>query len=221
MGAICCLEKAWLPLQQGSSQNDGRRGQTFSKVLKREEVGQIKILEVQEWSFYWWRFKCALELNASLYKNLYSTALQKSKRRLLSQKLGCSETTRRLLSQKLGCSKTTKADLRNRRGACFLKSWAAQRPRGPISEIEEAPTFPALSAPVSFAEIMGIMSKISGETSKHAQPFLTFEKTLTTRLLAPKSKRHRPPNLESQTPNMITFSKIEERPLSESQELDP
>ncbi|KAM1410316.1 hypothetical protein ACFX2I_010593 [Malus domestica] len=99
--------------------------------------------------------------------------------------------------------------------ACFLKSWAAQRPRGPISEIEEAPTFPALSAPVtrtlSFAEIMGILSKISGETSKHAQPLLTFEKTLPTRLLAPKSKRHRPPNLESQTPNTITFSKIEER----------
>ncbi|KAM2315486.1 hypothetical protein ACFX1S_028377 [Malus domestica] len=147
--------------------NDDRMGQTFSNVLKREEVGQIKILEVQEWSFYWWRFKCALELNASLYKNLHSTELQKSKRRLLSQKLGCLETMRRLLSQKLGCSKTTKADLRNRRGACFLKSWAAQRPRRPISEIEEASTFPALSAPVtrtlSFAEIMGIMSKISGE----------------------------------------------------------
>ncbi|KAM2176930.1 hypothetical protein ACFX1Q_036182 [Malus domestica] len=67
----------------------------------------------------------------------------------------------------MGCSKTTKADLRNRRGLCFLKSWAVQRPRGPISEIEEAHTFPALSAPVtrtlSFAEIMGILSKISGE----------------------------------------------------------
>ncbi|KAM2988876.1 hypothetical protein FF2_002914 [Malus domestica] len=39
-------------------------------------------------------------------------------------------------------------------------------------------------------------------------------------LLAQKSKRHRPPNLESQTPNRITFSKIEEAPLSESQEPD-
>ncbi|KAM0966892.1 hypothetical protein ACFX2C_022589 [Malus domestica] len=113
MGAIYCLEKAGLPLQQGSSQNDGRRGQTFSKVLKREEFGQIKILEVQEWSFYWWIFKCALELNVSPYKNLHSTKLQKSKRRLL----------------------------RNRRGVCFLKSWAAQRPRGSISEIEEVFAF--------------------------------------------------------------------------------
>ncbi|KAM1705718.1 hypothetical protein ACFXTH_027728 [Malus domestica] len=39
-------------------------------------------------------------------------------------------------------------------------------------------------------------------------------------LLAQKSKRHRPLNLESQTPNRITFSKIEEATLSESQEPD-
>ncbi|KAM1162161.1 hypothetical protein ACFX2B_001155 [Malus domestica] len=77
------------------------------------------------------------------------------------------ESKRCLLSQKLGCSKTTKVDRRNRRGARFLKSWAAQRPRGPISEIEEAPAFSALSAPVTctlnFAEITGILSKISSE----------------------------------------------------------
>ncbi|KAM1027909.1 hypothetical protein ACFX2A_041614 [Malus domestica] len=74
---------------------------------------------------------------------------------------------RRFLSQKLGCSKTTRANLKNRRGTCFLKSWAAQRPRGPISEIEEASAFSALSAPVTytlnFAEITGNLSKISGE----------------------------------------------------------
>ncbi|KAM2630876.1 hypothetical protein EV2_031214 [Malus domestica] len=181
MGAICCLEKAGLPPQQGSSQNDGRRGQTFSKVLKREEVGQIKILEVQEWSFYWWRFKCTLELNASPYKkaaldgasDIEEAPAQKSKRRLLSQKLGCLETTRVDLINRRGvCFLKSWAaqrprDLRNRRGARFLKCWARQRPRGPISEIEEAPTFPALSAPVtrtlSFAEIMGILSKTSGE----------------------------------------------------------
>ncbi|KAM1316868.1 hypothetical protein COP2_020757 [Malus domestica] len=51
---------------------------------------------------------------------------QKSKRRLLSQKLGCSKTTkadlrnrRGLLSQKLGCSETMRADLRNQRGTYF------------------------------------------------------------------------------------------------------
>ncbi|KAM2229945.1 hypothetical protein ACFX1S_014409 [Malus domestica] len=133
-----------------------------------------------------------------------------SKAGLLRDHEGRSQKSkRRLLSQKLGCSKTSKADLRNRRDACFLKSWAAQRPRRPISKIKEASAFSALSAPVtctlSFAEITAILSKISGEISKHAQPLLTFEKTLPTRLLAPKSKRHCPPNLESQTPNMITF----------------
>ncbi|KAM2397847.1 hypothetical protein ACFXTH_034599 [Malus domestica] len=43
---------------------------------------------------------------------------------------------------------------------------------------------------------------------------------LPTGLLAQKSKRRLPPNLESQTPNRITFSKIEEAPLSKSQEPD-
>ncbi|KAM1037753.1 hypothetical protein ACFX2C_032533 [Malus domestica] len=141
-----------------------------------------------------------------------------SKAGLLRDHKGQSQRSkRRFLSQKLGYSKTTRADLKNRRGTCFLKSWAAQRPRGPISEIEDAPAFSALSVPVtctlSFAEITGNLSKISGETSKNAQPLLKFEKTLPTRLLTLNSKRHRPPNLESQTPNRITFSKIEETPL--------
>ncbi|KAM1154364.1 hypothetical protein ACFX19_037363 [Malus domestica] len=35
----------------------------------------------------------------------------------------------------------TRRSFRNRRGVCFLKSWAAQRPRGSISEIEEAFAF--------------------------------------------------------------------------------
>ncbi|KAM1625510.1 hypothetical protein ACFXTN_012629 [Malus domestica] len=91
-----------------------------------------------------------------------------SKAGLLRDHEGRSQKSkRRLLSQKLGYSKTTKADLRNRRGACFLKIWAAQRPRGLISEIKETPAFSVLSAPVTctlrFAEITGILSKISGE----------------------------------------------------------
>ncbi|KAM2294754.1 hypothetical protein ACFX1S_034632 [Malus domestica] len=39
-------------------------------------------------------------------------------------------------------------------------------------------------------------------------------------LLAQKSKRHYPPNLKSHTPNKITFLKIKEASLSESQEPD-
>ncbi|KAM1785181.1 hypothetical protein ACFX12_038115 [Malus domestica] len=43
---------------------------------------------------------------------------------------------------------------------------------------------------------------------------------LTTGLLSQKSKRHRSPNLKSQTPNKIAFSKIEEALLSDSREPD-
>ncbi|KAM1355352.1 hypothetical protein ACFXTH_029642 [Malus domestica] len=44
---------------------------------------------------------------------------------------------------------------------------------------------------------------------------------LPTGLLSKKSKRHYSPNLKSQTPNRIAFSKIEEAPFSESREPDP
>ncbi|KAM1035082.1 hypothetical protein ACFX2H_038034 [Malus domestica] len=47
---------------------------------------------------------------------------------------------------------------------------------------------------------------------------MTKKGKLIALLLAQKSKRHRPLNLESQTPNRITFSKIEEALLSKSQE---
>ncbi|KAM2085944.1 hypothetical protein ACFX1R_023543 [Malus domestica] len=44
---------------------------------------------------------------------------------------------------------------------------------------------------------------------------------LPTGLLAQKSKMHRSPNLKSQIPNGIAFSKIEEASFSESREPDP
>jgi len=44
---------------------------------------------------------------------------------------------------------------------------------------------------------------------------------LPTWLLSQKSKRHRSPNLKSQTPSRIAFLKIEEAPFSESREPDP
>ncbi|KAM2783860.1 hypothetical protein COP1_013301 [Malus domestica] len=43
---------------------------------------------------------------------------------------------------------------------------------------------------------------------------------LPTGLLSQRSKRHRSPNMESQTPNKIAFSKIEEAPLFESRKPD-
>ncbi|KAM1748044.1 hypothetical protein ACFX12_009078 [Malus domestica] len=58
------------------------------------------------------------------------------------------------------------------------------------------------------------------QPGKNVQPLLIFEKTFPTRLLAKKLKRHRSPNLDSQTPNKITCSKIEEAPPFESREPD-
>ncbi|KAM1175261.1 hypothetical protein ACFX19_028284 [Malus domestica] len=95
MGAICCLEKAWMPLHQGLSQNDGRKGQTFSKVLKKEEVGQVKIVEVQEGSFYKLKFKCSLKRTTYLYKNQHSTGFQSSKRRAQKSKRPIQKSKRR------------------------------------------------------------------------------------------------------------------------------
>ncbi|KAM1447916.1 hypothetical protein ACFXTO_006956 [Malus domestica] len=63
---------------------------------------------------------------------------QKSKRRLLSQKLGCSKT-RRPISEieevcfsKLGCSETTRADLRNRRGLLSQKLGCSETTRADL-----------------------------------------------------------------------------------------
>ncbi|KAM1636365.1 hypothetical protein PS2_013983 [Malus domestica] len=111
MGAICCLEKKGLPLHQGSSQNDDRRGQTFSKVLKEREIGQIKILEVQEWSFYKRKFKCALKRTVCLYKI----------------------STRRDFSDRRGELRIQRGQFKNRRGASFLKSWARLETTGQSS----------------------------------------------------------------------------------------
>ncbi|KAM1743592.1 hypothetical protein ACFX12_013471 [Malus domestica] len=109
MGAICCLEKAGLPLHQGSSQNDGRRVQTFAKVLKKEEVGRIRILEVQEGSFYKQKFKCALKRTACLYKNQHLTDFR-----------------------------DRRGGLRIRRGQFKRSKRRAQNSKRPIQKIEEA-----------------------------------------------------------------------------------
>ena len=61
-------------------------GPDIFKVLKEEEIGQIKILEVQEGSFHKRKFKCVLKRTACLYKNQHSTGFQRSKRRAQNSK---------------------------------------------------------------------------------------------------------------------------------------
>ena len=63
------------------------------------------------------------------------------------------------------------------------------------------------------------LCSVAKQTCKNAQLFFTSEKTLPTRLLAQKSKRHRSPNLENHIPNKITCSEIKEAPLPELREV--
>ncbi|KAM1911924.1 hypothetical protein ACFX14_000039 [Malus domestica] len=84
----------------------------------------------------------------------------------------------------------TRRSFKNRKGVCFLKNWATQKLRGPISEIEEAPAFSASSTPVtctlSFAEITGNLSKIYGEVRESrssSYPTITHKGKGTSPLL--------------------------------------
>ncbi|KAM2989143.1 hypothetical protein FF2_003153 [Malus domestica] len=182
MGAICCLEKAGLPLHQGLSQNDGRRGQTFFEVLKKEEVGQVKIVEVQEGSFYRQKFKCAL--------NVLRTSIKFS--------------TRWDFKDRRGELRNRRGQLKNQKGASFLKSWACSETTANLlfqifphlshatfavdgiseieeasSEIGEASAFPDLSASVtcrvSFAEITGSLLKRQFHISERHLLFQTCQ----------------------------------------------
>ncbi|KAM1362637.1 hypothetical protein PS2_031097 [Malus domestica] len=157
MGAICCLEKAGLPLHQDSSQNDGRMVQTFSKVLKKEEVGQIKTLEVQEGSFYKRKFKCALKRTACLYKkkNRHSTGFQRSKRQAQNSKTPIQKSKRQAQNSKTPIQKSKRQ----------------------AQKSEKHLAFPDALAPVtrklSFAEITGNLSKRRSQISKRRQSFST------------------------------------------------
>ncbi|KAM0998212.1 hypothetical protein ACFX2C_008010 [Malus domestica] len=163
MGAICCLEKAGLPFHQGSSQNDGRRVQTFSKVLKKEEVRQIKILEVQEGSFYKRKFKCALKQIACLYKNQHSTGFQRSKRQAQNSKRPIQKSKRQAQKSKKHLAfPDTSTPITRKLSFAEIMSNLSKR-RSQISKRHQS--FSASSTPVictlSLAEIKDNLSKIS------------------------------------------------------------
>ncbi|KAM0956300.1 hypothetical protein ACFX2A_025092 [Malus domestica] len=197
MGAICCLEKAGLPLHQGSSQNNGRRVQIFSKVLKKEEVGQIKILEVQEGSFYKRKFKCSLKRTACLYKNQHLTGFQRSKRRAQNFKRPIQKIEEVLAFSKAGLAQKPRANRPFQ--TCPHLSHAtsaldgAQKSKRPIQKSkrqaqksERHLAFPDASAPVthklSFAEITGNLLKRRSQISKRCQSFSASSTPITCTL---------------------------------------
>ncbi|KAM2316067.1 hypothetical protein ACFX1S_028888 [Malus domestica] len=140
-------------------------GPDIFKVLKKEEVGRIKILEVQERSFHKRKFKCALKRTACLYKKSaldgiseieeasseFEEAIQKSKRRAQkSEKHLAFPDASAPVTRKLSFAEIT-GNLSNR------QSQISKR-RQPFS---------AASTPVtctlSLAKITGNLSKIFGE----------------------------------------------------------
>ncbi|KAM1588557.1 hypothetical protein ACFX10_027558 [Malus domestica] len=179
MGAICYLEKTGLPLHQGSNQNDGRRVQTFSKVLKKEEVGQIKILEVQEGSFYKRKFKCALKRTACLYKDQHSTGFQRSKRRAQNSKRPIQKSKRQAQkSEKHLAFPDALAPVTRKLSFAEITGNLLKR-QSQISKRRQS--FSASSAPVtrklSFEEITGNLSKRRSQISKRRQSFFSLVNT--------------------------------------------
>ncbi|KAM1392516.1 hypothetical protein ACFX2I_020084 [Malus domestica] len=150
-------------------------GKTFPKVLKKiEEAPAFPDLlapVTRKLSF------------AEITGNLSKRRSQKSKRPLLFQTCQHLSHANSALQKLRAICRS--ADLRNRRGACFsrlvstchmqtqLSENYGQFVEASISEIEEAPAFPDLSAPVtctlSFAEITGNLSKISDEVENETR----------------------------------------------------
>ncbi|KAM0972050.1 hypothetical protein ACFX1X_020128 [Malus domestica] len=114
-------------------------GPDIFKVLKEEEIGQIKILEVQEGSFHKQKFKCALKRTACLYKK---SALD-----------GISEDRRGELRIRRGHSKIKEASSEIGEASCFSRRVGTRHMQtqlcenhgqfveAPIRDIEEAPVF--------------------------------------------------------------------------------
>ncbi|KAM1151845.1 hypothetical protein ACFX19_035122 [Malus domestica] len=141
-------------------------GPDIFKVLKEEENGQIKILEVQEGSFHKRKFKCALKQTACLYKEKsaldgiseieevsseFEEAIQKSKRQAQkSEKHLAFPDASAPITRKLSFAEIT-GNLSKRRSQ--------------ISKRRQS--FSAASSPVictlNFAQITGNLSKIFGE----------------------------------------------------------
>ncbi|KAM2506356.1 hypothetical protein ACFX1W_028810 [Malus domestica] len=140
-------------------------GPDIFKVLKEEEIGQIKILEVQEGSFHKRKFKCALKRTAYLYKKSaldgiseieeasseFEEAIQKSKRQ--AQK-----------SEKHLAFPDVSAPVIRKLSFAEITGNLSKR-QSQISKRRQS--FSAASSPVictlNFAQIMGNLSKIFGE----------------------------------------------------------
>ncbi|KAM2301714.1 hypothetical protein ACFX1S_032606 [Malus domestica] len=165
-------------------------GPDIFKVLKKEEIGQIKILEVQEGSFHKRKFKCALKRTACLYKKSaldgiseieeasseFEEAIQKSKRQAQkSEKHLAFPDASAPVTRKLSFAKIT---------------GNSSKHRSQISKRRQS--FSTTSSPItrklSFAEITGNLSKRRSQLSKRRHPF--FSRVNTCHMHTQLGKNH-------------------------------
>ncbi|KAM1262633.1 hypothetical protein ACFX2G_028352 [Malus domestica] len=140
-------------------------GPDIFKVLKEEEIGQIKILEVQEGSFHKRKFKCVLKRTACLYKKSaldgiseieeasseFEEAIQKSKRQ-------AQKSEKHLAFPDVSAPVTRKLSVAEITGNLSKRQSQISKRRQSFSA-ESSPVICTLN----FAQITGNLSKIFGE----------------------------------------------------------
>ncbi|KAM1127592.1 hypothetical protein ACFX2B_037135 [Malus domestica] len=87
---------------QGSSQNDGRKGQKFFRGVKERGDRTSQDRRSAKREFLHAEIQVCFERPAYLYKNQHAMGFQRSKRRAQKSKKPIQKSKRRQLSQKLG-----------------------------------------------------------------------------------------------------------------------
>ncbi|KAM2708275.1 hypothetical protein EV2_046094 [Malus domestica] len=150
-----------------------------------------------------------------------------------TNKITCSKIEKAPLSESREPNSQQDYVLKNRKGTA-LRISRARLPTGLISQKSKRYCSPNLKSQtpnrIAFSKIEDAPLFESREPdsqqdyvfkNRRGTALRISRARLPTGLLSQKSKRHCSPNLKSQTPNRIAFSKIEEAPFSESQEPDP
>ncbi|KAM1111977.1 hypothetical protein ACFX2B_044283 [Malus domestica] len=147
-------------------------GPDIFKVLKKEEIGQIKILEVQEGSFHKRKFKCALKRTACLYKKSALDGISEIEEASSEFEEANSKIEEVLAFSKAGLARKPRANLHFQ--TCPHLSHATST-LDEAQKSERHLAFPNALAPVTpklnFAEITGNLLKRQSQISKMRQSF--------------------------------------------------
>ncbi|KAM1583784.1 hypothetical protein ACFX10_031352 [Malus domestica] len=160
------------------------KGPDIFKVLKKEEIGQIKILEVQEGSFHKRKFKCALKRTACLYKKISTRWDFKDRRGELRIRRGHSKIEEASSEIEEASCFSRRVDTRHTQTQ--LCGNHGQFVEAPIPDIEEAHVFFSLVKHLSYAHSTLRKSRaICRRFSQggHTEPFFISENAFPTKPL--------------------------------------